>query len=173
MKLKRNVRRSARREQGEGKSNVIATNNGDDAGADEKTRAELLEMAAKMTAAYVAHNRVDVPSLTTVLTQLHAELRGLQGAEPEIAGKPAVPVKKSISTEYIICLEDGKRLRTLKRYLRSHYNMSPEEYRAKWGLPYDYPMVAPAYAKLRSEFAKKLGLGRKPRGAGGAPRKRR
>ena len=95
------------------------------------------------------------------------------GAAPELAGKPAVPIKKSIGTEYIICLEDGKKLRTLKRYLRSHYNMSPEEYRAKWGLPFDYPMVAPAYAKLRSEFAKKLGLGRKPRGGGaGGPRRK-
>jgi predicted transcriptional regulator len=150
---------------------MVATNSADDAGIDEKTRAELLEMAAQMTAAYVAHNRIDVGSLTTVLTQIHAELRGLQGAEPQPAGKPAVAVKKSISNEYIVCLEDGKKLRTLKRYLRSHYNMSPEEYRTKWGLPYDYPMVAPAYAKLRSEFAKKLGLGRKPRG--GSPRKRR
>lgn len=150
----------------------MATNSGDDLVADEKARAELLEMAARMTSAYVAHNRVDTASLTTVLLQIHAELTGLRGIAPESIGKPAVPVKKSISTEYIVCLEDGKRLRTLKRYLRSHYNMSPEEYRAKWGLPFDYPMVAPAYAKLRSEFAKKLGLGRKPRGGGGSPRRR-
>ena len=151
----------------------MATHNGDEPEVDQKTRTQLLEMAARMTSAYVAHNRVDVGSLATVLAQIHAELRGLQGAEPVLAGKPAVPIKKSISTEYIVCLEDGKRLRTLKRYLRSHYDMSPEQYRAKWGLPFDYPMVAPAYAKLRSEFAKKLGLGRKPRTGGGSPRRRR
>jgi predicted transcriptional regulator len=151
----------------------MATNSGEDSSGDEKARAQLLDMAARMTSAYVAHNRVDVASLTAVLTQIHAELSGLRGVTPEAAGKPAVPVKKSIANEYIVCLEDGKRLRTLKRYLRSHYNMSPEEYRAKWGLPFDYPMVAPAYAKLRSEFAKKLGLGRKPRSAGAARRRGR
>ncbi len=142
-----------------------------ESGAEKKTRAELLDMTAQMTAAYVSHNRIDVASLTSIIVQIHEELRTLLGVAPEPSGKPAVPVKKSISTDYIICLEDGKRLRTLKRYLRSHYNMSPEEYRVKWGLPFDYPMVAPAYAKLRSEFAKKLGLGRKPRD--GSPRRRR
>ncbi len=151
----------------------LPTTDNDNAEADEKTRVELLEMAARMTSAYVAHNRIDIATLSTVLVQIHDELRGLLGVAPEPAGKPAVPVKKSISAEYIVCLEDGKRLRTLKRYLRSHYNLSPEEYRAKWGLPYDYPMVAPAYAKLRSEFAKKLGLGRKPRGGIGAPSRRK
>ena len=149
----------------------MPTSDRDEAGPDEKTRIEILDMVAKMTSAYVAHNRIDVNSLASVLVQIHGELLTLLGAVPELAGKPAVPIKKSIGTEYIICLEDGKKLRTLKRYLRSHYNMSPEEYRAKWGLPFDYPMVAPAYAKLRSEFAKKLGLGRKPRG-GGVPRRK-
>jgi predicted transcriptional regulator len=149
----------------------MATDN-DDGGLDEKTRSDLLDMAAKMTAAYVAHNRIDVASLQSVLVQIHDELRALLGAPAEPAGKPAVAVKKSITNEYIICLEDGKKLRTLKRYLRSHYDMSPEDYRAKWGLPYDYPMVAPAYAKLRSEFAKKLGLGRKPRTGGSGPKRR-
>jgi predicted transcriptional regulator len=148
----------------------MATENDNENELDEKTRNELLEMAAKITAAYVAHNRVDTASLTVVLTQIHEELRGLLGVPAAPVGKPAVPVKKSISNDYIVCLEDGKKLRTLKRYLRTHYDMSPEEYRAKWGLPYDYPMVAPAYAKLRSDFAKKLGLGRKPRT--GAPRRR-
>jgi predicted transcriptional regulator len=149
----------------------MATDN-DDGGLDEKTRTDLLDMAAKMTAAYVAHNRIDVASLQSVLVQIHDELRALLGVPAEPAGKPAVAVKKSITNEYIICLEDGKKLRTLKRYLRSHYDMSPEDYRAKWGLPYDYPMVAPAYAKLRSEFAKKLGLGRKPRTGGSGPKRR-
>ena len=151
----------------------MATPDKEDNGTDEKTRAEILEMAARMTSAYVAHNRIDVASLSSVLVQIHDELRGLQGVAAEPAGKPAVPIKKSITAEYIICLEDGKKLRTLKRYLRSHYDMSPEDYRAKWGLPYDYPMVAPAYAKLRSEFAKKLGLGRKPRGGTSPHRKGR
>ena len=154
-----------------GKISLMPTNNDDD-GADEKARTELLEMAARMTAAYVAHNRIDIATLSTVLVQIHDELRGLSGVAAEPVGKPAVPIKKSITAEYIVCLEDGKRLRTLKRYLRSHYDMSPEDYRAKWGLPYDYPMVAPAYAKLRSEFAKKLGLGRKPRTGGSSPRRR-
>jgi predicted transcriptional regulator len=151
----------------------MATDNDDeDSGLDEKTRADLLDMAAKVTAAYVANNRVDTASLTSVLVQIHEELRSLLGVPAQPVGKPAVAVKKSITTDYIVCLEDGKKLRTLKRYLRSHYDMSPEEYRAKWGLPYDYPMVAPAYAKLRSDFAKKLGLGRKPRAAGSGPKRR-
>jgi len=151
----------------------MATDEDDNGGLDEKTRNELLEMAAKVTAAYVANNRVDIASLPSVLTQIHDELRALLGVPSTPTGKPAVPVKKSISTDFIVCLEDGKKLRTLKRYLRTHYDMSPEDYRAKWGLPYDYPMVAPAYAKLRSEFAKKLGLGRKPRTGGGSGPKRR
>lgn len=151
----------------------MSTENDENNGLDEKTRNELLEMAAKVTAAYVAHNRVDAASLTSVLQQIHDELRSLLGVPATPAGKPAVPVKKSVATDYIVCLEDGKKLRTLKRYLRTHYDMSPEDYRAKWGLPYDYPMVAPAYAKLRSEFAKKLGLGRKPRGSGSGPKRRR
>lgn len=151
----------------------MSTENDENNGLDEKTRNELLEMAAKVTAAYVAHNRVDAASLTSVLQQIHEELRNLLGVPATPAGKPAVPVKKSVATDYIVCLEDGKKLRTLKRYLRTHYDMSPEDYRAKWGLPYDYPMVAPAYAKLRSEFAKKLGLGRKPRAGGSGPKRRR
>jgi predicted transcriptional regulator len=90
-------------------------------------------------------------------------LGGLSGAahgEAATTQKPAVAVKKSITPEYIICLEDGKKLKMLKRYLRSNYNLTPEEYRAKWGLPADYPMVAPNYAAQRSEFAKKIGLGK-------------
>src|SRR5262249_903576 len=94
-----------------------------ESGADKKTRAELLDMTAQMTAAYVSHNRIDVASLTSIIVQIHEELRTLLGVAAEPTGKPAVPVKKSISTDYIVCLEDGKRLRTLKRYLRSHYNM--------------------------------------------------
>src|SRR5690242_14365709 len=101
----------------------MATDNDEDGGLDEKTRAELLEMAAKVTAAYVANNRVDIATLPSVLTQIHDELRALVGVPSQPIGKPAVPVKKSISTDHIICLEDGKKLRTLKRYLRTHYDM--------------------------------------------------
>ena len=98
-----------------------------------------------------------------MIKSVHATLGGLSGmaaADMTTAQKPAVAIKKSVTPEYIVCLEDGKKLKMLKRYLRSRYGLSPEEYRAKWGLPADYPMVAPNYAAQRSEFAKKIGLGR-------------
>jgi predicted transcriptional regulator len=98
-----------------------------------------------------------------MIKSVHGTLGGLVGAsqgELPTAQKPAVPIKRSVTPDYIVCLEDGKKLKMLKRYLRSNYNMTPEEYRAKWGLPADYPMVAPNYAAQRSEFAKKIGLGR-------------
>ena len=98
-----------------------------------------------------------------MIKSVHGTLGGLSGRRRRDGGgshKPAVPIKRSITPEYIICLEDGKKLKMLKRYLRSNYNLTPEEYRAKWGLPADYPMVAPNYAKQRSDFAKKIGLGR-------------
>jgi predicted transcriptional regulator len=107
-----------------------------------------------------------------MIKTVHGTLGGLAAATPGEAAtsqKPVVPVKRSVTPDYIICLEDGKKLKMLKRYLRSNYNMTPEEYRAKWGLPADYPMVAPNYAAQRSEFAKKIGLGR----ATAAPNRRR
>jgi predicted transcriptional regulator len=124
---------------------------------------DLLKLATEIVAAYVSNNPVPVSELPAMIKSVHATLGGLSGsasADMPTAQKPAVTVKKSITPEYIVCLEDGKKLKMLKRYLRSRYSLSPEEYRAKWGLAADYPMVAPNYAAQRSEFAKKIGLGR-------------
>jgi len=124
---------------------------------------ELLKFASDIVAAYVSNNPIPVGEIPAMIRNIHATLGGLAGglaADAALAHKPAVSVKKSITPEYIVCLEDGKKLKMLKRYLRSRYNLSPEEYRSKWGLPADYPMVAPNYAAQRSEFAKKIGLGR-------------
>lgn len=123
----------------------------------------MLGLTTQIVAAYVSHNQIPLTEVPGMLRNVHSALSGLMGApvaEINTNTKPAVPVKKSITDEFIICLEDGKRLKMLKRYLRSHYDMSPEQYRAKWGLPADYPMVAPNYAKQRSDFAKSIGLGR-------------
>jgi len=124
---------------------------------------ELLKLATEIVAAYVSNNPVAVGDLPAMIKSVHATLGGLSSGsaqDVQTAQKPAVNVKKSVTPEYIVCLEDGKKLKMLKRYLRSRYSMSPEEYRAKWGLATDYPMVAPNYAAQRSEFAKKIGLGR-------------
>lgn len=123
----------------------------------------LLRMTTTITEAYVSNNSVQATDLPTTIRSIYAALNGLlPGSNPDmaLAAKPAVPIKKSVTSDYIICLEDGKKLKMLKRYLRSRYGLSPEDYRAKWHLPADYPMVAPNYACLRSEFAKKIGLGR-------------
>ncbi len=124
---------------------------------------ELLKLASDIVAAYVSNNPIPVTEVPGMIKSVHATLGGLTttaAGEPTTTQKPAVPVKKSVTPGYIVCLEDGKRLKMLKRYLRSNYNLTPEEYRAKWGLPADYPMVAPDYAQQRSDFAKKIGLGR-------------
>jgi predicted transcriptional regulator len=124
---------------------------------------DILKLATEIVAAYVSNNPIPVSEVPAMIKSVHGTLGGLMGVSPgEIltAQKPAVPAKRSVTPDYIICLEDGKKLKMLKRYLRSNYNMTPEEYRAKWGLPADYPMVAPNYAAQRSEFAKKIGLGR-------------
>ena len=125
----------------------------------------VIEMAAEIVSAYVRNNSVPVGELPTLLQSVHEALGGiLTGAKPEAPKEPLqpkVPVKKSVTTEYIICLEDGKRFKSLKRHLHSAYGLSPQEYREKWGLPKDYPMVAPAYADARSNLAKTMGLGRK------------
>ena len=124
---------------------------------------DLLKLATDIVAAYVSNNPIPVSEVPGMIKSIHATLGGLttgMPAEVQTAQKPAIPVKKSVNAEYIVCLEDGKKLKMLKRYLRSRYNMTPDEYRAKWGLPADYPMVAPNYAAQRSEFAKKIGLGR-------------
>lgn len=124
---------------------------------------DLLKFASDIVAAYVANNPVPISEIPGMIKSIHATLGGLANGtvvDGSSTQKPAIPVKKSITPEYIICLEDGKKLKMLKRYLRSRYNLTPEEYRAKWGLAADYPMVAPNYAAQRSEFAKKIGLGR-------------
>jgi predicted transcriptional regulator len=124
---------------------------------------DLLKLTAEVVAAYVSNNPIPVAEVPSMIKSVHGTLGGLVGAsqgELPTAQKPAVPIKRSVTPDYIVCLEDGKKLKMLKRYLRSNYNMTPEEYRAKWGLPADYPMVAPNYAAQRSEFAKKIGLGR-------------
>jgi predicted transcriptional regulator len=124
---------------------------------------DLLKLATDIVAAYVSNNPVPASELPGMIKNVHATLGALSGAptaDVAISQKPAVPVKKSITPEYLVCLEDGKRLKMLKRYLRSRYGLSPDQYRAKWGLPPDYPMVASNYAAQRSEFAKKIGLGK-------------
>ena len=124
---------------------------------------ELLRMTTDVVAAYVGNNTLPTAQLAEVFNVVYGSLRSLEGqvaqARPEPL-KPAVPVRKSVTPEFLICLEDGKKLKMLKRHLRSTYNMTPDEYRSKWGLAPDYPMVAPNYAERRSEFAKKIGLGR-------------
>jgi predicted transcriptional regulator len=124
-----------------------------------------LAMVAKVVAAYVSNNSTPVAELPGLVRSVHGAFSGLLGSSPMDAvttQKPAVPVKKSVTAEHIVCLEDGKKLKMLKRYLRSRFELSPEDYRAKWGLPPDYPMVAPNYAAQRSAFAKKIGLGHRP-----------
>src|ERR1700683_4371209 len=124
---------------------------------------DLLKFASDIVAAYVSNNPIPVSEIPGMIKSIHATLGGLAGAgsaDAPTTQKPAIPVKRSVTPEYIICLEDGKRLKMLKRYLRSRYGLSPEEYRSKWGLPADYPIVAANYAAQRSEFAKKIGLGR-------------
>ncbi len=135
------------------------------ANTDHAPRAEdLLRLASDIVSAYVSNNPVPAADLPNMIRSVHATLGGLasDGGSEGVPGghKPAVPIKKSITPDFIICLEDGKKLKMLKRYLRSNYDLTPEDYRIKWGLPADYPMVAPNYAAKRSEFAKKIGLGR-------------
>jgi len=125
-----------------------------------------IELAAEIVSAYVSNNSVPASELATLLSDIHTAIvrvsTGAVAAVPEVA-KPAVAPKKSITNDYIICLEDGRKFKSLKRHLRTQYNMSPEQYREKWALPADYPMVAPAYAKARSALAKQMGLGQQRR----------
>jgi predicted transcriptional regulator len=125
-----------------------------------------IELAADIVSAYVSNNSVPSSELPALINEVHnALLRVTSGVAPVVveALKPAVPAKKSITNDFIICLEDGKKFKSLKRHLRTQYNISPEEYREKWGLPADYPMVAPNYAKARSQLAKQMGLGQQRR----------
>ncbi|MET3794479.1 MucR family transcriptional regulator [Aquamicrobium terrae] len=128
----------------------------------------LIELTADVVSAYVSNNPVPVADLPTLIDQVHTALKSRINGTVEEAPeppKPAVPVKKSVTPDYIVCLEDGKQFKSLKRHLSTHYGLTPEEYRAKWGLPTDYPMVAPNYAAARSALAKTMGLGRKPKKA--------
>ena len=123
----------------------------------------ILRMTADIVSAYVSKNVLPVTQIPEVINTVFSSLTGLNGQPREVQAepqKPAVPIRKSVTPEYIVCLEDGKKLKMLKRHLRSTYGMTPDEYRTKWNLPPDYPMVAPNYAAQRSEFAKKIGLGR-------------
>lgn len=124
--------------------------------------AQNVAYATGIVSAYVRNNTLDTADLPNLIRSVHAALEGLSRggeAEPEPL-KPAVPVKRSVFKDYIICLEDGQKFKSLKRHLRAKYGLSPEEYRAKWGLPTDYPMVAPGYSEKRSKLAKKMGLGK-------------
>lgn len=123
---------------------------------------ELMRMTTDIVASFLTHNSVPAESVPEMIKSVHATMKEIAGGEakPEPKAKPAVPVSKSVTDDYIVCLEDGKKLKMLKRYLRSQYDMSPDDYRRKWGLASDYPMVAPNYSKRRSEFAKEIGLGR-------------
>ncbi len=139
---------------------------------DDSSKTDLIELTADITAAYVENNTVAADELPALIGAIHRALAHIETppAMPEPVKAPAVSVRKSIGDDYLICLEDGRKFKSLKRHLRTKYNMSPEEYRAKWGLPKDYPMVAPSYAKARSDLAKQMGLGQggrqAPRGRG-------
>ncbi len=131
--------------------------------SDNLPHAEVLQMTTKVVSAYVEHNSVGETQIPEVIKSVYASLAGLDGhTEPgaKAKQKPAVPIKKSITPDYVICLEDGKKFKMLKRHLRTTYGLSPDDYRARWGLGSDYPMVAPNYAKLRSALAKQIGLGK-------------
>ena len=126
--------------------------------------ADLLEQTTNVIAAFVSNNPVSVTDLPALMDRVHSQLVQLsKGGEETPRPNPAVSIKRSVTDTHLICLEDGKKLKMLKRYLRTRYDMSPDEYRARWGLPADYPMVAPEYARRRSDFAKKIGLGKKGR----------
>lgn len=126
-------------------------------------KGEILKMTADVVSAYVGNNSLPTGEVSGVISTVFGSLKSLEYGGQATKPIPAVPVRKSVTRDHIICLEDGKKLKMLKRHLRSTYNLTPEEYRARWGLPPDYPMVAPAYAQERSDFAKKIGLGRKTR----------
>lgn len=124
-------------------------------------------MTANVAASYVANNTVSAGELPSLIRSIHSALQGVDkpAAAPEAPLAPAVSIRKSISDDYLICLEDGRKFKSLKRHLRSAYNMTPNDYRAKWGLPKTYPMVAPGYAAARSALAKEMGLGQGGRGS--------
>ena len=127
-------------------------------------RGELLQLTSDIVGAHVSNNPVPLGEVPGLIRTVYATLTGLSrpAVEPPVESKPAVNPKKSVTDDHIVCLEDGKKQKILKRHLQTAHSMTPEQYRAKWNLPHDYPMVAPAYARTRQELAKKIGLGRKP-----------
>lgn len=133
----------------------------------------LIALTSEIVSAHVGNNDVAVAEVPTLFSNVCAALAGLGEAPAveEARPEPAVSIRSSVKPDYIVCLEDGKKLKMLKRYLRTNFDMTPEEYRARWGLPADYPMVAPNYAEKRRELAKKIGLGRKPRTPAPKPRR--
>ncbi len=137
--------------------------------SDQGKNGELLELTTEIVAAHVSNNTLPVSDLPRLIQDVYRTLSTVGGSQPAPERpRPAVPIKKSVTADHIICLEDGKKLKMLKRHLKTAYNMTPEEYRERWGLPRDYPMVAPNYAKHRSSLAKKIGLGTRPRRRGAA-----
>ncbi|MBB5691672.1 MucR family transcriptional regulator [Roseomonas alkaliterrae] len=140
--------------------------------AESNPNAEILGLTAQIVSAHVSHNPVPAADLPGLIQEVFRTLAGVGAAPAQAAApekpQPAVPIKKSITPDYLVCLEDGKKLKMLKRHLKTAYNLSPEQYRERWGLPADYPMVAPNYAKHRSSLAKKIGLGTTPRARGKA-----
>lgn len=133
--------------------------------SDQQNNTELLELTTEIVSAHVSNNSLPVADLPQLIQDVYRTLSNVGGAPGATERpQPAVSVKKSVTPDYIVCLEDGKKLKMLKRHLKTSYNLTPEEYRERWGLPRDYPMVAPNYAKHRSVLAKKIGLGTKPRG---------
>jgi MucR family transcriptional regulator, transcriptional regulator of exopolysaccharide biosynthesis len=133
---------------------------------EQAANSDLIDLAAEIVSAYVSNNSVPASDLPNLIAEVHRALNsthaGTTEPEPEPL-KPAVNPKRSVFPDYIVCLEDGKKFKSLKRHLRTHYDLSPEEYREKWGLPADYPMVAPNYAAARSQLAKQMGLGQQRR----------
>jgi predicted transcriptional regulator len=133
---------------------------------DIRSKTDFIGLTAEIVSAYVSNNTVAFGEIPALINQVHSAL--LRVSDGEVAGagpalKPAVPIKRSIHPDYVVCLEDGKKFKSLRRHLRSQYGMTPEQYREKWGLPHDYPMVAPNYAAARSHLAKQMGLGRQRR----------
>lgn len=135
---------------------------------DQTNPSEILSLTAKIVAAHVSKNAVPVDELPTLIRSVHASLSGLDRGSDAAAERPqpAVPIKRSVTADYLVCLEDGKKLKMLKRHLKTAYNMTPEQYRERWGLSPDYPMVAPNYARQRSRLAKEIGLGTRARKSG-------
>ena len=132
----------------------------------DSSRQDIMRMTTDIVSAFTSRNSVPPSTLTMLIGQVHETLYTLAQSSRQEDGaatrqKPAVPIRRSVNPDYIVCLEDGRKLKMLKRYLRAAFNMTPEEYRVRWGLPQDYPMVAPNYAKKRSDFAKKMGLGKR------------